>query len=147
MNAKSLVTLVATPLILLSCGYEKSSTTGWDYNNPNNGGFQKVPFEEQETGPNLVLIEGGTFTMGRVEQDFMYDWNNVPRRITVSSYYLDQTEISNLNWGEYLYWVKRVYGVDYPELYKKALPDTLVWREKTVIQRTICGLLFKTSSI
>ncbi len=130
MNAKSLVTLVATPLILLSCGYEKSSTTGWDYNNPNNGGFQKVPFEEQETGPNLVLIEGGTFTMGRVEQDFMYDWNNVPRRITVSSYYLDQTEISNLNWGEYLYWVKRVYGVDYPELYKKALPDTLVWREK-----------------
>jgi formylglycine-generating enzyme required for sulfatase activity len=130
MNAKSLVTLVATPLILLSCGYEKSSTTGWDYNNPNNGGFQKVPFEEQETGPNLVLIEGGTFTMGRVEQDFMYDWNNVPRRVTVSSYYLDQTEISNLNWGEYLYWVKRVYGVDYPELYKKALPDTLVWREK-----------------
>ncbi|MDC1221342.1 SUMF1/EgtB/PvdO family nonheme iron enzyme [Salibacteraceae bacterium] len=130
MNAKSLVTLVAAPLILLSCGYEKSSTTGWNYNDPSNGGFQKVPFEEQETGPNLVLVEGGTFTMGRVEQDFMYDWNNVPRRVTVSSYYLDQTEISNINWGEYLYWVKRVYGVDYPELYKKALPDTLVWREK-----------------
>ena len=130
MNAKSLITLVAAPLILLSCGYEKSSTTGWNYNDPSNGGFQKVPFEEQETGPNLVLIEGGTFTMGRVEQDVMYDWNNVPRRVTVSSYYIDQTEISNLNWGEYLYWVKRVYGVDYPELYKKALPDTLVWREK-----------------
>jgi formylglycine-generating enzyme required for sulfatase activity len=130
MNAKSLVTLVAAPLILLSCGYEKSSTTGWNYNDPSNGGFQKVPFEEQETGPNLVLVEGGTFTMGRVEQDVIYDWNNVPRRVTVSSYYIDQTEISNLNWGEYLYWVKRVYGVDYPELYKKALPDTLVWREK-----------------
>ena len=130
MNAKSLVTLVAAPLILLSCGYEKSSTTGWNYNDPSNGGFQKVPFEEQETGPNLVLVEGGTFTMGRVEQDVMYDWNNIPRRVTVSSYYIDQTEISNLNWGEYLYWVKRVYGVDYPELYKKALPDTLVWREK-----------------
>lgn len=130
MNAKTLVTIVATPLILLSCGYEKSSTTGWNYNDPSNGGFQKVPFEEQETGPNLVLIEGGSFTMGRVEQDFMYDWNNVPRRVTVSSFYMDQTEISNLNWGEYLYWVKRVYGVDYPELYKKALPDTLVWRQK-----------------
>ncbi len=130
MNAKSLVTLVAVPLILLSCGFEKSSTTGWNYNDPSNGGFQKVPFEEQETGPNLVLVEGGSFTMGRVEQDVNYDWNNVPRRVTVSSYYIDQTEISNLNWGEYLYWVKRVYGVDYPELYKKALPDTLVWREK-----------------
>ena len=130
MNAKSLFALLVTPIIFLSCGYEKSSTTGWNYNDPSNGGFQKVPFEEQETGPNLVLVEGGSFTMGRVEQDFMYDWNNVPRRVTVSSYYLDQTEISNLNWGEYLYWVKRVYGVDYPELYKKALPDTLVWRNK-----------------
>jgi formylglycine-generating enzyme required for sulfatase activity len=130
MNVKSFITLLIAPMIFLSCGFEKSSITGWNFNDPSNGGFQKVPFEEQETGPNLVLIEGGTFTMGRVEQDFMYDWNNVPRRVTVSSFYMDQTEISNFNWGEYLFWVKRVYGVDYPELYKKALPDTLVWRQK-----------------
>ena len=82
---------------------EKSAITGWNYNDPDNGGFQKYPFEEQETGPNLVLIEGGTFTMGRVEQDFMYDWNNIPRRVTVSSFYMDQTEISNFHWLEYLY--------------------------------------------
>ena len=45
-----------------SCGteYETSSITGWDYNNPKNGGFQKVPYSEQETGPGLILIEGGT---------------------------------------------------------------------------------------
>lgn len=130
MKAKSLFSLLFISVFLLSCGYEKSSITGWNYNDPKNGGFQKVPFEEQETGPNLVLIEGGTFTMGRVEQDFMYDWNNTPRRVTVSSFYMDQTEISNLHWLEYLYWVKRVYSVDYPELYGKALPDTLVWRSK-----------------
>lgn len=131
MNVRGSLTLFLVPVIFFSsCGYEKSAITGWNYNDPDNGGFQKVPFEEQETGPNLVLIEGGTFTMGRAEQDFMYDWNNVPRRVTVSSFYMDQTEISNLHWLEYLYWVKRVYGVDYPELYKKALPDTLVWRSK-----------------
>jgi len=130
MKATSILALLITPILFLSCGYEKSSITGWDYNNPDNGGFQKVPFEEQETGPNLVLVEGGSFTMGRVEQDFMYDGNNVPRTVTVSSYYIDQTEISNFHWLEYLYWIKRVYGVDYPELYKKALPDTLVWRNK-----------------
>ena len=55
--------------LLASCSYEKSSVTGWDYNNPAYGGFQKVPYEEQETGPGLILIEGGTFTMGRVEQE------------------------------------------------------------------------------
>ena len=48
-----------------SCSREASNTTGWDYNNPKTGGFQKVPFVDQETGPGLLLVEGGTFTMGR----------------------------------------------------------------------------------
>jgi gliding motility-associated lipoprotein GldJ len=84
---------------------------------------------EQETGPGLVFIEGGTFTMGRVSQDVMNDWNNIPRRVTVESFYMDETEISNVVYKEYLHWIKRVY-VSYPEVYRKALPDTLVWRSK-----------------
>ena len=115
--------------LLASCSYERSSVTGWDYNNPRNGGFQKVPYEEQETGPGLILIEGGTFTMGRIEEDLMKDFASNPRRVTVSSFYLDETEVTNFNWCEYLYWTERTY-TDFPMLYKKALPDTLVWREK-----------------
>jgi formylglycine-generating enzyme required for sulfatase activity len=116
--------------IASSCSYERSGVTGWNYNDPKNGGFEKAPFEEQETGPGLVLIEGGHFTQGRVEQDVTYDWNNVPRGVTVSSFYMDETEISNFHWLEYLNWTARIYSVDYPEIYKKALPDTLVWRQK-----------------
>lgn len=115
---------------MFSCGYEQSSITGWNYNDPRNGGFQKVPFIEQETGPNLVLIEGGTFTMGRVIDDVQYEWHNVPRRVTVSSFYMDETEITNMHWLEYLYWLNRIFGLDYPDVVKKALPDTLVWRRK-----------------
>ena len=122
--------LIAIIFALYSCGKEQSSTTGWNYNDQENGGFQKMPFEEQETGPNLVLIEGGTFTMGRNEQDVMYDWQNYPRRMTVSSFYMDETEVKNYDWLEYLYWLNRVYGLDYPEVVAKAKPDTLVWREK-----------------
>ena len=33
-----------------SCQRERSSATGWEYNNPKNGGFYKAPFLEQETG-------------------------------------------------------------------------------------------------
>lgn len=113
-----------------SCKYDQSGATAWNYNDERNGGFEKAPFLEQETGPGLVLIEGGTFTMGRVEQDVLYDWNNVPRRVTVSSFYMDETEVTNFYWLEYLYWIRRVYGSDYPEVYGKALPDTLVWRSK-----------------
>ncbi len=29
--------------------------TGWNYDNPQNGGFEKTPYEEQETGPGLLL--------------------------------------------------------------------------------------------
>ncbi len=124
------IALVVGGLTLVSCKKETSSSTGWNYNDRKNGGFEKIPYTEQETGPGLVLIEGGTFTMGRVEQDVMYDWNNMPRRVTVHSFYMDETEVTNLHYREYLYWISRVWASDYPEVYKKALPDTLVWRSK-----------------
>lgn len=94
-------------MLIYSCSKEASNSTGWDYNNPKQGGFQKVPFIDQETGPGLLLIEGGTFTMGRSEQDVMFDWNNRPARVTVSSFYMDQTEVTNFHWLEYLYWISR----------------------------------------
>jgi len=122
--------ILAVPFFLISCTKEQSSTTGWAYNSPSNGGFQKAPFFEQETGPGLVLIEGGRFTMGKTEQEVHYDWNNIPRTVTVSSFYMDETEVTNFAYLEYLYWLNRVYSADYPEVYKKALPDTLVWRSK-----------------
>jgi len=123
------ISIIST-LFFTSCKNEQSGGTGWNYNDPNNGGFQKIPYLEQETGPGLVLIEGGRFTMGRVEQDVNYDWNNIPRTVTISSFYMDEVEVSNFFYTEYLYWLSRVYSADYPEVYQKAVPDTLVWRSK-----------------
>ncbi len=107
----------------------ESSTTGWPYNDPDMGRFEVVPYIEQEAGPGLVLIEGGTYVMGRTEPDVIYDWNNVPRRVTVASFYMDETEVRNVDYREYLNWIKRVF-VSYPQVYLKALPDTLVWRKR-----------------
>ena len=121
------ITLIGLVLIA-SCAKETSSSTGWEYNNYENGGFEKFEAREQETGPGLVMIEGGTFTMGRTEQDVMYDWNSRAARVTVASFYLDRTEVTNLHWLEYMYWMKRVYYKTYPHVYKKSLPDTLAWR-------------------
>lgn len=133
MKVKFSAFLVVSALAVLLAGCSRgggsgvSSTTGWDYNEPENGGFEVISGSEQETGPGLVLIEGGTFSMGRVEQDVTYDWNNAPRRVTVSSFYMDQSEVRNVDYREYLHWISRVF-IDYPLVYKKALPDTLVWR-------------------
>jgi gliding motility-associated lipoprotein GldJ len=130
LNKSIVFTLFGAVFLLASCSKERSSTTGWAYNDSNNGGFEKPYYFEQETGPGLVLIEGGRFTMGRTEQDIFYDWNNVQKTVTVSSFYMDETEVKNIDYREYLYWVNRVFGADYPEVYKKALPDTLVWRSR-----------------
>jgi gliding motility-associated lipoprotein GldJ len=129
-----IVTAVSVVLVsvLTSCHKnEASNTTGWEYNNASNGGFEVAPFDEQMTGPGLVLVEGGSFTMGRTEQDVMGDWDNNPRKVTVSSFYMDETEIRNLDYLEYLHWIYRVFiPADLGVVYRQALPDTLVWRNK-----------------
>lgn len=130
LNSYALTLSCFGVVLLAGCGKERSGATGWSYNDPKNGGFEKIAYVEQETGPGLVLIEGGSFTMGRVEDDVNYDWNNIPRTVTVSSFYMDETEVTNHYWCEYTYWLGRIYGDSYPEIVQKALPDTLVWREK-----------------
>jgi len=132
-------------LLVASCGgkKEQSSTTGWNLNDQKWGGFEKVDYEGQSTGPNLVLVEGGTFTMGLTEQDVTYEWNNVARRVTVSSFYMDETEISNLEYREYLFWLQRVYGETYPEVPRRALPDTLVWREELSYNEPLVETYFR----
>lgn len=134
LKYKLLLLALAGIFGLTSCGMlgggggaNESTTTGWKYNDANNGGFEVKTNYQPITGPGLVFIEGGTFIMGRVEQDLMYDWNNVPRRVTVASFYMDETEVRNVDWKEYIYWLKRVY-TSYPQVARNALPDTLVWR-------------------
>ncbi len=127
----SAVALLGAVVVFSSCEKSSSGATGWDYNDPKNGGYEKPEYIEQETGPGLVLIEGGTFTMGRVEDDVNFTWDNIPRRVTVSSFYMDEIEVTNQYWRDYMHWLDMVYGDSYPEIKNKALPDTLVWREKT----------------
>jgi len=108
---------------------ELSSATGREYGNQDLGGFDKLDYEGQITGPNLVLVEGGTFAMGQTQEDVTFEWNNISRRVTVSSFYMDETEVTNINWKEYEYWTKNTYQ-SYPEIWQDLLPDTLVWREE-----------------
>lgn len=129
-NKLTVVALFGAAAFLSSCEKSNSGATGWNYNDPKTGGYERPEYIEQETGPGLVLVEGGTFTMGRVEDDMNFTWDNIPRRVTVSSFYMDEIEVTNQYWRDYLHWLQMVYGDSYPEIINKALPDTLVWREK-----------------
>jgi gliding motility-associated lipoprotein GldJ len=137
-TAFKLVLGVVLTTVMVGCGksrdYKNSSrATGWQIN-AKDGGFQyNTSAKEQETGPGLVFIEGGTFTMGRVQDDPMRDWNNTPTQQHVQSFYMDETEVTNLMYLEYLDWLKRVFPPsddNYRRIYDGALPDTLVWRNQ-----------------
>ena len=132
--------LLVLALTVATTGCKKSSSTnnssratGWDINS-RDGGFQfNTDFKEQETSPGLVFVEGGTFTKGRVQDDVMHDWNNTPNQQHVQSFYMDETEVTNAMYMEYLDWIKRVYppsDENFRAIYHGALPDTLVWRNR-----------------
>lgn len=140
-----LVIIFLTSGLFLGCSksrdYKNSSrATGWKLND-REGGFQfNTRFKEQEPGPGLVFIEGGTFTMGKVQDDPMRDWNNVPNQQHVQSFYMDETEVTNLMYLEYLDWVKKVFPPDnenYRKIYEGVLPDTLVWRNRLGFNETM----------
>ncbi len=128
-----------------SCSKKNSSknasrATGWKIND-SKGGFQYASnFKKQATAPGLVMVEGGTFTMGKVQDDVMHDWNNTPNQQHVMSFYMDETEVTNLMYMEYLDWLKRVYPPDqenYKNIYEGASPDTLVWRNRLGYNETM----------
>ena len=141
-NISLLIVTVSMMFVTASCNKNKptkkdrknSGGTGWKINDSQNGGFMaNTLFVEQETGPGLVFIDGGTYTMGRVQDDFMHDWNNSPSKQHVRSFYMDEYEVTNMMYREYLFWLARVFpktDENYKYILKSALPDTLVWRNR-----------------
>ncbi len=124
-----------------SCSKKSSSkkasrATGWNVDGKKGASGKK----KQEAGPGLVFVEGGTFTMGKVEDDVMHDWNNTPTQQHVQSFYMDETEVTNFMYLEYLDWLKKVFPPteeNYKNIYEGALPDTLVWRNRLGYDETM----------
>lgn len=87
-------------------------------------GFTLHDFKGQPSGPNLVFIEGGRVVLGSYEEDLMNRRDNIERTVTVASFYMDETEVANIHWLEYLYDLQQKGEAD---KYQKALPDTTVW--------------------
>ncbi|NDC42593.1 MAG: gliding motility lipoprotein GldJ, partial [Chitinophagia bacterium] len=106
-----------------------SPVTGWYYNDSRFGGYDVADYQGQQTPIGMVLVQGGQFTMGYNDDEMPTLENNSTRRkVSVSSFYMDETEIANVSYREYLYWLARAYGNDLPEIINAALPDSTVWR-------------------
>lgn len=138
--------LLAATMLFSACHSVggRSETTGWEYNDPEWGGFEIAEATEQPEAPGLVFIEGGSFTMGRVADDSRYQWNNIAHTVTVSSFYMDETEVSNIAYREYVYWMQRAYGDEYPEMVAAIYPDTNAWRDRLAWREGFVDFYFQS---
>lgn len=143
INKFSVLQFVMSIILIVSLGScsKKSSSnntsrgTGWNVET-NKASTSK----KQQAGPGLVFIEGGTFTMGKVGDDVMHDWNNTPTQQHIMSFYMDETEVTNAMYLEYLNWTKKVFPPSeeiYRNIYSGASPDTLVWRNRLGYNETM----------
>ncbi len=109
-----------------------STTTNLDYFSDafaeeDEEGFVVADFGGQTPGPNQVFVQGGRAVLGTYEEDVFYTHDNVERTVTVQSFYLDQTEIANIHWLEYLHYIERDSSEAF---FQSALPDTTVWEKE-----------------
>lgn len=123
--------------ILLSCYQARSpigsepgkasSATGVKFNDsdttfhPDNNQFGQAIIPPN-LSPSLVFVEGGKTLIGFEESEFTH---NKKRNYTatVESFYMDEAEIANIHWMEYLFYIRKYSEQDYIN----ALPDTGVW--------------------
>ncbi len=132
MGIRSIALILIVLIAATSCSKNKrptslkpgktSSKTGLAYNGKD--GFQVKQYKALPAGPDLVYIEGGRFTMGSLEEEVMMRRDNPKRTVSIQSFYMDQTEVANVHYLEYLNAVQRDSS---EEVYTRALPDTSVW--------------------
>ena len=93
---KALVFALFT-LIIFSCGSnDRGELTGIKY--------KKKWFSEKPFG--MTLIPGGSFTMGKQDQDLIGTMSTPTKTVTIRPYYMDETEITNNEYKEFVFWVR-----------------------------------------
>jgi sulfatase modifying factor 1 len=145
-SVKNLFILTATVISVSACKSSQkggqSSVTGWNYDDKQMGNYHVAKLKYPKAGPGLVFVEGGTFVMGAKDEDVMGDWNNVPRRVTVPSFFIDETEVANVHYREYIYWLQNTFSGD-TSVMQKALPDTLCWRQELAYNEPYVDYYFR----
>jgi sulfatase modifying factor 1 len=129
--------VILTAILFTNCSSNKSNNTsrltGLSFNDPKNGNYIKNgSFESQDSPLGMVLVEGGSFTMGQVQDDVMFDWNTTPKKMHVRPFFMDETEVTNSEYSLYVQYTKDVFSPSeekYKHIYNSVLPDTLVWRK------------------
>ena len=91
-----------------------SSTTGMAYGNSKDTlSFTPYDTKNLPNPPGMVFVQGGRTVLGSFEEDLFGTRDNIERTVTVNSFYMDETEITNQDWKEYVYYQFHPIPVDF----------------------------------
>jgi len=93
------VTLFALTLALFLGGCSTSGTGELTGVEGRKKFYEPEPFE-------MAYIPEGSYVMGPSDQDPLRAMNNMSRTVTVSAFWMDQTEITNNKYRQFVYWVR-----------------------------------------
>jgi gliding motility-associated lipoprotein GldK len=96
MNMKKFVLLTAVIAMLSSCGSKDRGELV--------GVKGKKWHPEKPYG--MALIPGGAFIMGKSDDDLAAIQDAPTKTVTVRSFYMDETEITNSEYRQFVYWVR-----------------------------------------
>lgn len=106
---------------------KRSSTTGADFSfdTDDSTQFFVARKAEQIPGPNLRLIQGGRAVLGSQEEDVMAFRDNLERTVSIATFWMDETEMTNNDFKEFLFDMKKRVSKDSLD---KLEPAEKVWR-------------------
>ena len=96
-NMRNLFLFVISILILSSCA------------NSGNGelvGVKERPKFYQPDPYGMVYVPLGSFTMGLGDDEITFGQINKPKTVSVASFFMDETEITNNEYRQFVYWVR-----------------------------------------
>ena len=84
-------------LVLSSCGREQSGELIGVMDRPGWNGIN--PF-------GMVYVPSGTLTIGQSDQDVFSTYTQRPKSISISGFFMDDTEVTNNEYRQYVYWIR-----------------------------------------
>jgi formylglycine-generating enzyme len=109
-------TFFAVTLFLASCGSQSnrrtasnpgkvSASTGapFSFSDEDTTKFQVFRLPKEVVGPRLKFIQGGRAVLGSQENDVMGFRDNTERTVTIASFFMDETEVTNVDYKEFLH--------------------------------------------
>jgi len=90
-------------IVVLACGILSGCSKGGDRGEVT--GIQQRSFRS-EVPYGMVYIPGGTFLMGQTDQDVTFAQISQTKQVTVAPFFMDQTETTNSQYKQFVYWVR-----------------------------------------